>query len=144
MHFLLWTKRSHENTNFDIFKCPNENLLNSSCHFPNHKWVFLQIFHDSYVMKYAALYFFRSNVVQKGPIKVQTPLSQQLPSKSWDPVKLPTPQFFENLVGGSTLLQKGGDPFVSWDLNPPHDFSWSCIYLQNTNLLKFHLSSRKS
>ena len=46
MHFLLWTKGSHENTNFDIFKCSDENLLNSSCHFPNHKSVFL---HDSSV-----------------------------------------------------------------------------------------------
>ena len=49
MHFLLWTKGSHENTNFDIFKCFDENLLNSSCHFPNHKSVFLQILHDSSV-----------------------------------------------------------------------------------------------
>ena len=49
MHFLLWTKGSHENTNFDIFKCSDENLLNSSCHFPNHKSVFLQILHDSSV-----------------------------------------------------------------------------------------------
>ena len=47
MHFLLWTKGSHENTNFDIFKCSDENLLNSSCQFPNHKSVFRQILHDS-------------------------------------------------------------------------------------------------
>ena len=43
MHFILWTKGSHENTNFDTFKCSDENLLNSSCHFPNHESVFLQI-----------------------------------------------------------------------------------------------------
>ena len=49
MHFLLWTKGSHENTNFDIFKCSDENLLNSSCHFPNHESVFLQILRDSSV-----------------------------------------------------------------------------------------------
>ena len=42
MHFLLWTKESHENTNFDIFKCSDENLLNSACHFPNHKSVFIK------------------------------------------------------------------------------------------------------
>ena len=47
--FSVWTKGSHENTNFDIFKCSDENLLNSSCHFPNHKSVFLQILHDSSV-----------------------------------------------------------------------------------------------
>ena len=28
MHFLLWTKASHENINFDIFKCFDENLPN--------------------------------------------------------------------------------------------------------------------
>ena len=48
MHFLLWTG-SHENTNFDIFKCFDENLLNLWCHFPNHISVFLQILHDSSV-----------------------------------------------------------------------------------------------
>ena len=49
MHFQLWTKGSHENTSFDTFKCSDENLSNSSCHFPNHKSVFLQILHDSSV-----------------------------------------------------------------------------------------------
>ena len=49
MHFLLWTKRSHESTNFDPFKCSDENLANSSCHFSNHNSVFLQILHDSLV-----------------------------------------------------------------------------------------------
>ena len=47
MHFVLWTKVSHESTNFDTFKCFDENLPNSSSHFPNHKSVFLQILHDS-------------------------------------------------------------------------------------------------
>ena len=28
MHFLLWTKRSNENTNFDTFKCYGENWPN--------------------------------------------------------------------------------------------------------------------
>ena len=44
MHFLLWTKESHQNPiNFDTFKCSGENLPNFSCHFPNNKSVFLQI-----------------------------------------------------------------------------------------------------
>ena len=47
MHFLLWAKGSHENTNFNIFKCSDENLPNSSCHFPNLKSFFLQILNDS-------------------------------------------------------------------------------------------------
>ena len=36
MHFRFLTKGSHENTNFDILKCSDENLPNCSCHFPNH------------------------------------------------------------------------------------------------------------
>ena len=42
IHFLLWAKGSHENTNFDIFNFCDENLPNSSCNFPKHKSVFLQ------------------------------------------------------------------------------------------------------
>ena len=75
MHFLLWTKWSHESTNFDTFKCSDENLPNSSCHFPNHKPVLPQILNNSSVsLKIALLYFFWSNVIyfeQKGQITVQ-------------------------------------------------------------------------
>ena len=49
MHFLLWTKGSRQSANSDTFKCSGENLSNSSCHFPNHKSVFLQILHHSSV-----------------------------------------------------------------------------------------------
>ena len=49
IHFLLWTKGSHENTNFDISNCSDENLLNSLCHLPNHESVFLQLLHGSLV-----------------------------------------------------------------------------------------------
>ena len=58
----------------DFRTLSGENLLNSSCHFPNHKSIIYQILLDSCVMKYTTLYFFRSNVVyfaQKGPMKVQ-------------------------------------------------------------------------
>ena len=72
MHFLLWTKGFHENTNFDTLNCSTENLPNSSCHLPNHKSVSLQILHDSSMSwNETLLYFFRSNVVyfaQKGAI----------------------------------------------------------------------------
>ena len=46
MHFLLWTKGSHQSLNFDTSKCSGENLPNSLCHSSNHKSVFLQILHD--------------------------------------------------------------------------------------------------
>ena len=47
MHFLLWTKVSHQGPNFDTFKSPGENLPNFSCHFSNLKSVFLRILHRS-------------------------------------------------------------------------------------------------
>ena len=48
-HFLLWIKRSHQSPNFETFKSSGENLLYFSCHFPNHKLVFIQILHHSSV-----------------------------------------------------------------------------------------------
>ena len=45
MYFLLWTKGPHQTLNFDTFEYSGENLPNSSCHFSNHKSVFLQILH---------------------------------------------------------------------------------------------------
>ena len=35
IHFLLWTKRSYQSSNFDTYKCSWENLQNSFCHFPS-------------------------------------------------------------------------------------------------------------
>ena len=35
IHFLLWTKVSHQSFNFISFECSDENLPNSSCHFPS-------------------------------------------------------------------------------------------------------------
>ena len=59
-----FTERSHGGTNYDTFKYSGENLPNSSCHFPNHKSVFLQILHDSSVSwTITPLYFFGSNVI---------------------------------------------------------------------------------
>ena len=44
IHFQLWTKGSHESTNFDIFKCSDENLPNLSCHFPITSQFFFKFF----------------------------------------------------------------------------------------------------
>ena len=67
IHFLLWTKGLYQSPNFDIFECSGKNLLNSSCHFSNHKWVFLQILHHSSVSwKITLLYFFSSNIIYFG------------------------------------------------------------------------------
>ena len=73
--FLLWTKGSHQSSNFDTFKCSGENLQNSSCHFPSNKSVFLQILHHSSMSwKITPLYFLSSNNIyftHKEPIKVK-------------------------------------------------------------------------
>ena len=59
IYFLLWTKGSHENTYFDIFKCSDENLINSSCHFRKHRSIFLQMLHQySAPSSKTPLYFF--------------------------------------------------------------------------------------
>ena len=75
IHFLFWTKESHQSPNLDTFKCSGENLPNSSCHFSNHKSVFLQILHHSSVSwKITPLYVFSSNIIyfgRKEPIKTQ-------------------------------------------------------------------------
>ena len=63
IHFLLWTKGSCQNPNFDTFKCSDQNLPNFSCHFSNQKSVFLQILHKSSVSwKITHLYCFSSNL----------------------------------------------------------------------------------
>ena len=75
IHFLLWTKGSHQSPNFDTFKCSGENLPNFSCLFSNHWSVFLQNLHNSSVSwKITPLYFCSSNNIyfgHKEPIKTQ-------------------------------------------------------------------------
>ena len=74
IHFRIWSKGSHQSSNFDNFEC-SENLPNSSCHFPSDEPVFLQILHHSSMSwKITSLYFFSSNntyFAQKEPIKVK-------------------------------------------------------------------------
>ena len=41
--FQLWIKGSHQNPNFETFKCSGENFPYSSCHFPNDNSVVLSI-----------------------------------------------------------------------------------------------------
>ena len=76
IHFLLWTKGSHQSSNFDIFERSGENLPNSWYHFPNNKSFFFQILHHSSMSwKITPPYFFSSNNIyfaQKKRIKVKT------------------------------------------------------------------------
>ena len=74
IHFLLWIK-GDQSPNFETFDYTGKNLPNYSCHFPNHKSVFLQILHRfSVSWNITSLYFFSSNVIylaQKKPIKIE-------------------------------------------------------------------------
>ena len=71
--FPVWTKGSHQSSNFDTVKCSGENLPNFSCLFSNHWSLFLQNLHNSSVSrKITPLYFWRSNNIyfgHKEPIK---------------------------------------------------------------------------
>ena len=74
IHFLLWTKESHQSPNFDTFKCSGENSPNSSCHFSNHKSVFffkfcitLQCHERLLLCTFLALALY--NLVARSPLK---------------------------------------------------------------------------
>ena len=70
VHFLLGTKRSHQNPNFDTFKCSSENLPNFPFHFSNRKSIFLQILHHSSVSwKLTPLYFLLYTLVTRSQLK---------------------------------------------------------------------------
>ena len=142
IHFLLWTKGSHESTNFYTFKCSDENLPNSSCHFPNHKSVFSQILHDCSVSwKITPLWFFRSGIIYffkgtnqssnflKGPIKVQI-----LETFENSYQNLPSSCHFWN--SKSVFLQILHHFSVSWDVTPLYFFSWNFMYFQWKEPLK--------
>ena len=64
INFLIWTKGSHQSSNFDIFECSGENLPNSSCHFPSNKPGFLQILHHS-SMSWKIMY----TLLKRNPLK---------------------------------------------------------------------------
>ena len=127
MHFLLWTKEPHENTNFDTFKCASGNLQNSSCHFPKHSWGFLQIsLYFSVSWKITSVYFFRSNVIYlawKRPFKLQIfetfECLDQNPSSSC--------HFWNRKLVFVQILHHSS---LSWDIAPLYIFSWNFIYFQ--------------
>ena len=58
-HFLLWIKGPNKSPNFETFLCSGEILPNSSCDFPNHKSVFLQISHHSLLSWTITPWYFR-------------------------------------------------------------------------------------
>ena len=74
IYLLLWTKRSNQCTNFDTFEFSAENVSNSTCHFWNHKSVFLQILrHFSMSWKIYPLHFLLAQTIytllKRSPLK---------------------------------------------------------------------------
>ena len=145
MQFLLWRKGSHKNI-VDAFKCSDENSPNSSCHFPKHKSVFLQVLHDSSVSwNITRLYFLRSNILYfaqkgriKGPIFYTFWCSDQ---------NSPSSCYFWNKK--SVFLQILHS-LVSWAITLSY-FFYQKLYIlsakvayQSTNFVKCHLSRQKS
>ena len=136
MHFLLWTKGSHQSPNCDISKCSGENLPNSSYHFPNHKSVYLQILHDNSVLwKINPLYFFRSNVtyfVRMGPIKVQIFETFECPNQN-SPNSC---HFWNNKLVFLQILHYSSLPS---DITALYFFSGNSIYFQQKEPLKVQI-----
>ena len=134
MHLLHWTKWSHESTNFDTFKCSEENLAISLCHFPNHEPVFLQILHDSSVLlKIAPLYFFSSNVIyyaQKGQITEQILENWVL---GWKFTKFLS--FLKHKIGFSSNFA----PLSIIRHNPSVLFGWNFRYFQQKEPIKVQI-----
>ena len=111
--FLLRTKGSHQSLNFDTSKCSGENLPNSSCHFWNHKPVFLQNLHNSSVSwKITPLYFCSSNIMYFGHKKpIKTFFFECLSQKLWS-----SSCQFEN--GKSVPIQFMYHSSLLWHITP--------------------------
>ena len=121
IHFLLWTKGSHKDPHFDTFKCSGENLPNFSCHFSNHKSVFLWILHHSSVpWKITPLYFFSSNniyLTQKEPIIVNIFETFECSGQNLSNFSC---QFWNDKLIPYQILYHSS---VSWKIIPPYFFS---------------------
>ena len=136
MHFLLWRKGSHQSPNFDTSKCSGEILSYSSCHFPNHKSIFLQILHDSSVSwKITTLYISKLNVLYfawKGLIEVQIfeILSARIKIHQILVIFERTNWFFFKFCITLSVL---------WDITPLYFFSWIFIYFQQKEPIKVQI-----
>ena len=126
IHFLLWTIRSHQTSNFDTFNCSGENLPNSSCHFPSNNAVFLQILHhSSMAWEINPLYFFSSNniyFILKEPIKVKFFETFEWPGQN---LSNSLCQFRNNKLIPLQILYPSS---ISWKITPLYFFLAQTIY----------------
>ena len=148
MHFLLWAKGSHQSTSFKSY-VSGESLLSSSCHFPNHKPVFLQIFHHSSVLwKKFPLNIFRLSDIYFAQIvtiniEILTISNAQIKIHQIIVIFETKNQFFFRICN----LQ---DSWVSLDTTLLYFFQQKFYILltkgayQSINLVKFHVSCGKS
>ena len=133
---MQWETASHKVLVFFLIQCWNsvlelstgENLPNPSCHFSNHKLVFLQILHfSSMSYKITPLYFIRSNVIyfaQKEPIKMHIFETFQCSGQNL----LNSCHFWNNR---SVFFQVLHHSLVSWDITPLYIFSWNFLYFEH-------------
>ena len=132
IHFLLWTKGSHQGPNFDTFKCSRENLPNFSYHSLNHKSVFLRILtakYDSSVLFYLIKYILCS----KEPIKLKTFATidcsgQSLSNSSY--------QFWNDKLIPYQVLYHS---LVSWKITTMYFFSSNNIYFAQKERMKVNI-----
>ena len=127
---------------FEIFKCSGENLPNSSCHFPDHKPVFLQILHDSSVSwKITPLYF-------KDYILCTKRTNQSANFEDFWVLGSKFTKIFHFWNNKLVFLQILRQSSISWDITPLYFFHWNFIYFQQKENIKvqiwwnFYLSSQ--
>ena len=138
MYFLVWTKGSHQSSNFDIFKCSGENSPKFLMSFPNHKSVFLQIRRDSSVScKITRLHFFRSNMLylaQNEPIKMEIFEKPNFLSLFKQQIS-----FSSNFASLFSAMRHNSSVLFQLKF---HILSTKGAY-HSTNLAKFHVNSQK-
>ena len=136
INFLLYAKGSHQNSNFDTFKCSGENLLNSSCHFPSNKSVFLQILHHSSMSwKITPFYFFSSKNIyfpQREPIKVKIFETFECSVENLSNSQC---QFWNKSIPPQILYPSS----VSWMISPLYFSSLNNIYFAQKEPIKMKI-----
>ena len=124
---ILWIKGSHQSTYFETFKCSDENLPYSSCHFSDHKSGFLQILHHSSVLGQTLNTLHNRNqrkckfmILSSGGVKFYQSLV----------IAETTDQFFYQILHQSSW---------SWDITPLYFFTEKFIYFQQKEPVKVQI-----
>ena len=146
MHVLLWTKGSHENTNFDFFKWFWWTFAIFFMPFSKPQVSFSSNFAwFSSVTNVTPLYFFRWNVVyfaQKGPIKVQIFLGFLVLRSKFTKIQN---SFDQKISFSSNFAQQFGVMrHISTILFLAETFLSAKVAYKRINSVKFHQTSQKA